>query len=411
MEVLYKMMYAIKAEGEDANGFQVDRIREMFFAKKLQTYMNKDAEEKEEEQPTQNVSLASRPQNVYELLDSDMDPSDVVLDGKATARYATFTKLPPILQICFGRQGYNKDEGKAFMYKQHVQLDDVIYLDRYMPDDGRGILDRRQNTWWLKGELRKLREKREALSDPKAGVDAADTMDAMWQWVEDVGNEINIEELDTDTPDETASPSGSKSDLIKNGLKQQSRRFRAELECLDKRIVETEEKIRSQFADLTEKPYRLAAVFVHRGSTRAGHYWVYIRDFEADVWRKYEDREVHEVRDPSVIFKETDPEVEGAPYVLVYVDDSRKKEMFQAVCRSSPDATANEPTSPLDTEMEDYIPRQVQRAESMGEISQTPILGQFREGEGLGMGGYDGADDDVIDGVEPPANHPAQRPF
>ncbi|KAK0673719.1 hypothetical protein QBC41DRAFT_241300 [Cercophora samala] len=49
------------------------------------------------------------------------------------------------------------------------------------------------------------------------------------------------------------------------------------------------EKERKELLASGDVEYRLHAVFCHRGSTGFGHYWVWIKDFERGVWRKYND--------------------------------------------------------------------------------------------------------------------------
>ncbi|KAK3305842.1 uncharacterized protein B0T15DRAFT_398097 [Chaetomium strumarium] len=73
----------------------------------------------------------------------------------------------------------------------------------------------------------------------------------------------------------------------------------------------------SLFSNSHAIAYRLHAVVCHAGSTAsAGHYWVWIHDFERDVWRKYNDTRVS-VHPAEYVFGELN--TKGEPYYLAYV--------------------------------------------------------------------------------------------
>lgn len=91
--------------------------------------------------------------------------------------------------------------------------------------------------------------------------------------------------------------------------------------------------ISSQFSDSKSLPYRLYAVFIHSGSVSFGHYWIYIFDFERNVWRKYNDEYVTEVQDLSEIFGNSDRPNPPTPYFLVYVHDGIKTRLVDPVQR------------------------------------------------------------------------------
>jgi ubiquitin carboxyl-terminal hydrolase 25 len=71
------------------------------------------------------------------------------------------------------------------------------------------------------------------------------------------------------------------------------------------------------FSNAHQVAYRLHAVVCHAGATAsAGHYWVWIHDFERDVWRKYNDTVVS-VHPAEFVFGELN--TKGEPYYLAYV--------------------------------------------------------------------------------------------
>lgn len=130
-------------------------------------------------------------------------------------------------------------------------------------------------------------------------------------------------------------------------------------------IVEQEEQLEKrlseQFNHMQSLPYRLYAVFVHVGSVEFGHYYIYIRDFARDVWRKYSDIEVSQVTDVAgEVFGETmsgmaTGTADGqttedqtllwssppTPYFLVYIDDATKDRLVEPVVRISMEDIAN----------------------------------------------------------------------
>lgn len=104
---------------------------------------------------------------------------------------------------------------------------------------------------------------------------------------------------------------------------------------------DTEMMISNQFNDSTRLAYRLYACFMHQGSVEFGHYYIYIYDFEKDVWRKYNDNDITEVQDTSEIFGNPNRVNPPTPYFLVYVHDALKGRLVEPVRR---DIIAEAPT-------------------------------------------------------------------
>ncbi|CAK7201864.1 ubiquitin-specific protease ubp2 [Sporothrix eucalyptigena] len=87
----------------------------------------------------------------------------------------------------------------------------------------------------------------------------------------------------------------------------------------DKRL-EYEQELEGLFSDLKDPKYeyRLHAVVCHSGNTgTAGHYWVWVYDFEKQLWRKYNDSIVLEEPDTAKVITELSNQ--GEPYYLAYV--------------------------------------------------------------------------------------------
>ncbi len=122
--------------------------------------------------------------------------------------------------------------------------------------------------------------------------------------------------------------------------------------ALEIQIKDLRTNITSQFNDLRKIPYRLASVFIHVGSHNTGHYWIYIYDFAAKIWRKYNDEKITEVTDTKEIFEAPGTNRPPTPYYVVYVKDEEKELLVDPVCRDVIEPLPIQ--QPQDTEMEDY---------------------------------------------------------
>lgn len=106
---------------------------------------------------------------------------------------------------------------------------------------------------------------------------------------------------------------------------------------IEQETKDTQTMISSQFSDSKRLAYRLYAVFMHQGSVEFGHYYIYIYDFNKEVWRKYNDNEITEVQDTSEIFGKSERNSARVnpptPYFLVYVNAAMKNKLVEPVCR------------------------------------------------------------------------------
>lgn len=114
-------------------------------------------------------------------------------------------------------------------------------------------------------------------------------------------------------------------------------------------------------------PYRLQSVFIHRGFHNSGHYWIYIYDFTKQLWRKYNDGYVTEIKDTKEIFEQEPGDRPATPYFLVYVKDESKEGLVDSVCRN---VIEPPPEEQQDTLMEGYS--QAQESQPSG-TTYSPI--------------------------------------
>lgn len=145
--------------------------------------------------------------------------------------------------------------------------------------------------------------------------------------------------------------------------------------ALESQIRDLNSNISSQFSDLREIPYRLQSVFIHRGSHNAGHYWIYIYDFNKRIWRKYNDGYVTEVKDTREIFEQEPGARPATPYFLVYVKEERREQLVDPVCRDPFELPLEESQ---DVAMEDFveIPTQQTIADTYSSIADNSGLTQ-----------------------------------
>jgi len=120
------------------------------------------------------------------------------------------------------------------------------------------------------------------------------------------------------------------------------------------------------FKDSQYIAYRLHAVICHAGSASAGHYWVWIHDFEQDVWRKYNDTTVS-IHPASFVFDQLN--TKGEPYYLAYVRADKVNELVSIPRRRPPTPPPAPPRarSPADVPMADVDGegREVQNGEGI----------------------------------------------
>jgi ubiquitin carboxyl-terminal hydrolase 25/28 len=140
--------------------------------------------------------------------------------------------------------------------------------------------------------------------------------------------------------------------------------------------------IESQFADLRHLPYRLYAVFIHHGSVEFGHYYIYIFDFKKEVWRKYNDNEVTEVRNTAEIFENQDRQNPPTPYFLVYVHEGKKDLLADPVCRQMAAVLGPLPEHPVGSMMD--VITTVTTTEDV-EMADPPAYQEGADGPAPGM--------------------------
>ena len=165
--VLFQLQCAIKPEYYDDTGEQIDQIKKLFFGKQKSYTTNSTGQTRTKEEFVTDikVDVASGPRDIYAALDGAFDVQEVEVGGKMEPQYATISQLPPVLQILVQRAQFDPEKKTSFKSVHHLELKEVIYMDRYMdnPDD-RELRERRQECWKWKRDLAKLEERRARLA-------------------------------------------------------------------------------------------------------------------------------------------------------------------------------------------------------------------------------------------------------
>ncbi|OLN89239.1 Ubiquitin carboxyl-terminal hydrolase 2-like protein 2 [Colletotrichum chlorophyti] len=282
------------------------------------------------------------PSTIYEGLNRNFDLQTVERDGKdALMRFTSIKNLPPILHVLIQR---TKSDGRKNM--NPVEVSEVLYLDRYMytPQDGH-LFKLRQNGWALQHRLEELNDM------PKTTVEEAQNID---NFVDDF---VNVEKEDAeepssllaDQPTSSLSFAGEEASFpaypppLETTLGDQeppktaSKASAGRQKLSDMREEEIkyhQTELEQLFSQHKKQAYRLHAVVCHSGQLSAGHYWVWIHDFEAGIWRKYNDRTVTEDASTEDVLKRLNSN--GDPYYLCYVKDGEERKWVKVPKRNIP---------------------------------------------------------------------------
>ncbi|KAI9743337.1 MAG: ubiquitin-specific protease ubp2 [Claussenomyces sp. TS43310] len=344
--VMFRLQCAIKPTSIDPEfGEQIDQIRETFYGANAVSLKKLDNFDVKLEAWANIIVFPSLDgaRDIYEALDVVFDEQTVEIDRTLTKQFASISKLPPIVQVQIQRTAYNPVTQQASKNQNRIVFDETIYFDRYMSNEK--VLQRRKDAWKWKSRLRQLEARQQSLQDTKAGMAVPDALRATTELLRSLQEEeLSDVEIDPTLPE---------------ALEDRSLEISQELEDIAEETTVLKKRLQDQFTDMRAHRYRLQAVFMHRGSSSYGHYWIYIYDFERDIWREYNDEYVSVVHDRKQIFEQT---TGGAtPYYLVYVRDEDKDDLVDAVCREVADSpvgdSANAPgRSELDDEVMDMRP-------------------------------------------------------
>lgn len=418
--ILEHLHAAIKPTGVDEKtGRQTDIITETFYWSSVCQIRTIDMKTGKAKSPYRAVPDLSRwmtafPDedhgiNLYTALDKTFD-QEFQEDGSET--FTSITKTPPILHVYIQRS--QNVAGRLTRNGNVVEIPETLYLDRYMdgPIDS-GIFKKRQRSWNLKRRLKVLGAQTPAETTPpksdkgkqkedikEAGYEVVESMEEYEKELMSVdhtgegeGDEEFVSILDPETQKiltehnllpnaaecrNTVLGDGSREALLATLDPDAAKRAQ---EKADEDKGRVEQELNAIFADMQNVAYRLHAVICHGGGFGSGHYWVWIYDFEKDLWRKYNDEtiEVH-TNNTKVL---TELNASGYPYYVAYV---RAEDVNQLV--SVPQRLSSEVETAAQSPSNDVL-----RLEKRPSAGQPAIIGPSNLGSS-------GAADEIINGID-----------
>ncbi len=258
------------------------------------------------------------PCDIYTAIDGTFDRSEVG-GSPGVFQYRTMEKMPVILQISVSRIGFNKETNSQFKVDHQLKLEEEIYMDRYQAEDG--ILEKRRQSWRWKAELEDMKRRRAELTAKDISIDISDAVQITRDYLADISEAANDIGIEADTIDQ---------DLL-DALEGMAIDVRREIADINNQTGDLEMKLSNLFSEDKALLYRLHAVFVHRGNSSSGHWFIYIYDSDAALWRKYNDEEVGIVTDKKDVLE---PDATVTSSYVVYVQDRERTDVIQTVCRN-----------------------------------------------------------------------------
>lgn len=356
--ILEHLHAAIKPTGVDEKtGRQTDIITETFYWSSVNQIRTVDMKTGKANSPYRSVPDLSRWMtafpaenggiDLYAALDKNFD-QEFQEDGNET--FTSITKASPILHVYIQRS--QNVAGRLARNSNVVEIPEVLYLDRYM--DGAidsDVFKRRQRSWNLKRRIKSLDGRSSADTPPPTsdkGKKKEEVKEAGYEVVESIeeyekelmsvdntgegeGEEEYVSILDPETQKMLAEHNllptvAKRGDTILNGTPRETLLANLDPDAarrvqqkVDEDKKSAREELSSLFDDMKDVAYRLHAVICHGGGYGSGHYWVWIYDFEKELWRKYNDEMVEVHTDKAKVL--ADLNGSGNPYYVAYIRD------------------------------------------------------------------------------------------
>lgn len=354
--ILNRLQAAIRPSSVDeSTGIQLEKIMETFFVTTI-NYTKKFDDKTYQKEISFDRSITAFPApegscSLYDALGQNFDQQ--IIEESKLSRYTAIKTLPPVLHVLIQRsQSMGSKNGNP------VEIPGTLYLDRYMdaPHDS-PTFQQRVQSWAVASRISDLKSQKartEAViptgpflescgeEEPTPVVNTAwaedDTMEdgvldfeENWDFDGPVVDDFLLVTHPTESP-----PPTTKAPVKPQGIQSTERNIR---EMMTNELRQREEDLEKHHAGLKNIPYRLHAVICHRGQLMSGHYWVWIHDFEQDVWRKYNDSNVDVKRNTDEVL--TTLSTSGEPYFLCYVRDEDKDTYVNVPRRQRPEQTTD----------------------------------------------------------------------
>ena len=265
-------------------------------------------------------AYANEPCDIYEALSATFDRE--VWDERTA--YWTVDKAPPILHFQIPRIGFNAEKKIEERNVNQCKLHPRIYLDRFMAGDI--ILRKRELYWRFRDQLRQRKSSRSRLKPRDREQNVAESLRSVSEYLKGLKDEGDDLQLGLPVDEEH----------LHESLNAEAKHAESELKRLDDEIAELQDRMDEVFPrDKGQYQYSLQAVFVHRGSTRSGHWYTYMYDARGDKWRKYNDEQVETINAARVKDEIYEPNeaMRGTTALVVYALESQWDRLFDPVHR------------------------------------------------------------------------------
>jgi ubiquitin carboxyl-terminal hydrolase 25/28 len=363
--ILNRLQAAIRPSSiDESTGIQLEKIMETFFVTTI-NYTKKfdDTVYQKEISFDRSITAFPAPQgtcSLYDALGRNFDQQ--IIEESKLSRYTSIQTLPPVLHVLIQRsQSMGNKNGNP------VEIPETLYLDRYMdaPHDSPTFQDRVKG-WANASRISDIQAHKSAVegtvltgplidsfepgeqengnvttgAEDSTMVDGADGLEENW----DFDGMVDDDYLLINRPKSTATSTVNLPSKPPNIIETET----AIRERMRTELGEREEALERYYSGLKNNPYRLHAVICHRGQLMSGHYWVWIYDFEQDVWRKYNDSSVEVKRSTAEVLAILS--TSGEPYFLCYVRDEDKEKFVDVPRRRRPSPSSDAPVQGIDAD-------------------------------------------------------------
>lgn len=351
--ILNRLQAAIRPTSVDStSGIQLEKIMETFFVTTV-NYTKKFDEKEYQHEISFDRSItafpaAEGPCSLYDALGRNFDQQ--ILEESKLSRYTAIKTLPPVLHILIQRsQSMGSKNGNP------VVIPETLYLDRYMDAPHNSpIFQQRVQNWMtaerivdLKSQLAKVEANPTYMTFFQNYGNENEVTDDIAKQSTDGSDEFMKDEIDSDNWDFDGpveddflliAPANVTKETTPekpaNKITDIQKTHAAVLEMMEKELRQRQEALEESMSSQKQISYRLHAVICHRGHLTSGHYWVWIHDFEANVWRWYNDADVKENKDTAEVLQTLS--TSGEPYYLCYVRDEDKDQYVSVPKREPP---------------------------------------------------------------------------
>ncbi|TQV92222.1 ubiquitin hydrolase [Cordyceps javanica] len=396
--IINRLQAAIRPSSiDDKTGIQLERLMETFFVTTV-NYTKKFHEDKYQHEVSFDRSITAFPAengtcSLYDALGKNFDQQ--ILEESKLSRYTTIRTLPPILHVLIQRTQSNGSKNG-----NPVIIPETLYLDRFMDTDHDSPAFQRRVEDWITAkriaDIKADHAKLEANPSYLRSLEhyTAPTPVAEGQAEDQDDTPVEVETFDFDGPVEDdfllISPSKPVTKEAVAPIPKVTgvyETYRQVMQMMEDELAQCEQTIAAHNDEMKEIPYRLHAVICHRGQLMSGHYWVWIRDFEDNVWRWYNDADVKENKDTEEVLRTLS--TSGEPYFLCYVRDGDKDKYVDVPKREQPPPPESEPVPELVAETE------TTPAESVASAVEEPAEPLVPAADKL-------VDDGLVGGLTPP---------